>query len=174
MHRIQSIDTQLSQMFRGFDEIAHSLQLQGMGTLRKISRDDLPIAGIYFIEVWAGRKSTLQDWLTEFQAAFDREEFKQWFVPSCQKGRIRRHEVLQEWMPLYLGKAKKIGKRLWEHLYLEKQHRTFALKLQARELLAPYRYRLSVLPLEVRNYDVIAPRLEAALRRKHLPLVGRQ
>jgi len=39
-----------------------------------------------------------------FEAAFDRQEFKQWFFPSCQKTRIRPHGLLKEWMPLALEK----------------------------------------------------------------------
>lgn len=73
-----------------------------------------------------------------------------------------------------MGKSENIGKRVSEHLYLAADKRTFALKLKARNLLEGNRYRLSVLRLGVVNYPVLAPKIEEALRKKHLPLVGRQ
>jgi len=36
------------------------------------------------------------------------------------------------------------------------------------------RFRLSTIPVEVKNYDLIVPKLEAALRDVHNPILGRQ
>jgi hypothetical protein len=176
MERIHQIDQQLTDLFADIEQVAHSLSFELIGDLPNVDRDALQFSGLYFIELWADTKyeGGLDGWLRNFQAAWDREEFKKCFVPSCQRARMKKHDQLREWMPIYLGKAEKIGRRIWEHLYLEKGKPTFALKLNARNLLEGNRYRLSVLRLPVSNYDVLAPKLEAALRRKYVPLVGRQ
>lgn len=176
MQRIQQIDGELTKLFRGFEPIAQSLEFQPLGDLLDVDLESIHFPGIYFLEVWSSPYGAekLEDWFSKFTAAWDQEQFKKSFVPSCQKGRIAKHTAVHEWMPLYLGKSEKVGKRVWEHLYLEADKRTFALKLQARNLLQGNRYRLSALRLDVVNYPVLAPKIEAALRRKHLPLVGRQ
>lgn len=176
MQRVHDIDKRLTALFAGFDQVAHSLTFESLGDLLAVDRDRIQIPGLYFIEVCTRdhKAQTIESWLSQFTAAWDQEEFKKSFVPSCQKARMKKHTVLNEWMPLYLGKAEKIGRRIWEHLYLDKDKRTFALKLQARNLLDGNRFRLSVLRLPLANYDILAPRLESALRRKHHPLVGRQ
>jgi hypothetical protein len=138
--------------------------------------ESIHFPGLYFLEVWSSPYGAekLEDWFSKFKAAWDQEQFKKCFVPSCQKGRIAKHTAVHEWMPLYIRKSEEVGKRVWEHLNLEAEKRTFALKLKARNRLQGNRYRLSVLRLDVVNYPVLAPKIEAALRRKHLPLVGRQ
>ena len=176
MQRIQKIDGELTKLFRGFEQTAQSLEFQPLGDLLQVDLDSLKFSGVYFFEVWSRPYGTamLDEWLSCFTAAWNQEEFRRSFVPSCQIGRMAKHTAVHKWMPLYLGKSEKLGKRIWEHIHLAADKRTFALKLKARNLLEGNRYRLSVLRLDVANYPVLAPKVEAALRRKHLPLVGRQ
>jgi hypothetical protein len=177
MKRILRLDGQLTQLLAGFDKVAKSIPFEPLGDLLKVERETIQFKGLYFIEIRVDKpkRTSVEAWMAGFKSAWDQDEFKQCFVPSCQKARMKKNEALQEWMPLYLGKAKKVGNRIWEHLYLEKDKRTFALKLKARNLLAGNRFRLSVLRLpDVQHYDVLAPKLEAALRNKLHPLVGRQ
>ncbi|TPG29207.1 hypothetical protein EAH82_10685 [Variovorax guangxiensis] len=176
MQRIQEIDGELTKLFRGFEQTAQRLEFQPLGDLLQVNLDSIQFSGLYFLEVWSSPygAAMLDDWLSCFTATWNQEEFKKSFVPSCQKARMAKHTAVHEWMPLYLGKSEKVGKRVGEHLYLAANTRTFALKLKARNLLEGNRYRLSVLRLDVANYPVLAPKIESALRRKHLPLVGRQ
>lgn len=176
MQRIQKIDEKLTKLFRGFEQTAQRLEFQPLGDLLQVDLETLQFSGLYFFEVWSSPYGTakLDDWLSCFTATWNQEEFKKSFVPSCQKGRMAKHTTVHEWMPLYLGKSEKLGNRIWEHIHLAADKRTFALKLKARNLLEGNRYRLSVLRLKVANYSVLAPKIEAALRKKHLPLVGRQ
>lgn len=176
MQHIQRIDGELTKLFRDFEQIAQGLEFQPLGDLLQVDLKSIQFSGLYFLEVWSRPygAAMLGDWLACFTSKWNQEEFKQSFVPSCQKGRMAKHTAVQEWMPLYLGKSENIGKRVSEHLYLTADKRTFALKLKARNLLEGNRYRLSVLRLEVVNYPVLAPKIEAAMRKKHLPLVGRQ
>lgn len=176
MQRILDLDTQLTQMFAGLENVAHSLSFEPLGNLLEVDHEAIRFPGLYLIEIRVDPEPQpdIKSWMTDFKAAWDREEFKKSFVPSCQKARMKRHLKLQEWMPVYLGKSKKVGHRVWEHLHLEAEKSTFALKLKARDLLGSNQLRLSVLRLPVVNYDVLAPKLEAAMRRKFHPLVGRQ
>lgn len=176
MERIHKIDNELTQLFEGIESIAHSLPFAQIGELLQVNLESIKFPGLYFIEVWVHptHLSNSAAWMDEFRSTWGSEEFKKCFVPSCQKTRMNKHKVLQEWMPVYLGKSKSIGHRVGEHLNLEKEKSTFALKLKARNLLEGNRFRLSVMRLSVVNYDVLAPKLEAALRRKLHPLVGRQ
>lgn len=176
MQRIQKIDADLTRLFCGFEQKAQQLEFELLGDLLQVDLESIQFSGLYFLEVWSTTygATTLDDWLSCFTATWNQEEFKQSFVPSCQKGRMAKHTTVQEWMPLYLGKSEKLGKRVWEHIHLAADKRTFSLKLKARNLLEGNRYRLSVLRLDVANYPILAPKIEAALRRKHLPLVGRQ
>jgi len=176
MQHIQQIDSELTKIFRDFEQAAQRLEFQPLGDLLQVDLESIHFPGLYFLEVCSSPygAATLDDWLSCFTSKWNQVEFKKSFIPSCQKGRMAKHTAVQEWMPLYLGKSEKVGKRVWEHLYLAADKRTFALKLKARNLLEGNQYRLSVLRLNVVNYPVLAPKIEAALRKKHLPLVGRQ
>jgi hypothetical protein len=176
MERIRQIDSHLSQIFHGFDGIAHSLRFEMLGDLLTADLAKIQFRGLYLIEVCSTAQgmTSIDDWMAYFRTAWDQGDFKRSYVPSYQKARMLKHTALNDWMPLYLGKSEKIGKRVHEHMHLAKEKRTFALKLHARNLLNTNAFRLSILPLTVNNYDVIAPRLEAAVRRKLHPLIGRQ
>ncbi|MDT8318128.1 MAG: hypothetical protein RQ824_09090 [bacterium] len=77
-------------------------------------------------------------------------------------------------MPLYLGKSKHVGARVLEHINLPLHKTTFALKLKARPTMSTRSFRLHSLQLPVKNYDLIVPALEAALRNRFHPLIGKQ
>jgi hypothetical protein len=80
-----------------------------------------------------------------------------------------------EWMPFYIGKSKHVDCRLREHVHLPLEKKTFALKLNARPTMISRQWRFSTISLErVRNYSVIAPQMESALRNRYHPIVGRQ
>lgn len=176
MQQIQQIDAELTRLFSDFEKTAERLNFQTLGDLQQVDLQSIQFSGLYFFEVWSPPYGSeiLADWLSCFTAQWNQDKEERSFVPSCQKARMKQHTMLKEWMPLYLGKSQKIGHRVWEHINLPAKQSTFAMKLKARNLLEGNKYRLSVLPLSVKNYAVLAPKIEAALRRKYLPIVGRQ
>ncbi|ENW08420.1 hypothetical protein F934_00007 [Acinetobacter beijerinckii ANC 3835] len=95
-------------------------------------------------------------------------------TPNFQKKRINHHVSLAEWMPLYLGKSKNVGKRVLEHINLAINKKTYALKLKARRDMSNYKLRLCAVPIEVQHYDIIVPVLESKLRDRFNPLIGKQ
>ena len=75
---------------------------------------------------------------------------------------------------IYIGKSKNISKRVYEHIFLELNKKTFAMKLFARENLIDEIFRLSAIRIEIKNYDAIIPIVESELRNRFNPLIGRQ
>lgn len=138
-----------------------------------IARHTYP--GIYRIDIsTAGGPTEIAAWVDALRHEWEHDDFKKSFTPNLKKKRIAQHSTLLEWMPLYLGKSKKVGPRVLEHINLGLKKTTFALKLKARPGMAVRSFRLHTLELPVQNYDVIAPALEAALRNRYHPLIGKQ
>ncbi|MES2010551.1 MAG: hypothetical protein V4468_16885 [Pseudomonadota bacterium] len=176
MQRIVSIDEQLTSLFSNFNKIADEIDIPFICNLsdeRKIATLDYP--GIYRIDVYAGNSPCdIGSWIAEFQSEWEHQDFKKKFTPNFKKKRIARHSELSEWMPLYLGKSKKICARVLEHINLELEKTTFALKIKARPSMAKREFRLHALEVPVQNYNLIVPTLEAAMRNRFNPLIGKQ
>ena len=64
--------------------------------------------------------------------------------------------------------------RITEHIHQVKDRRTFSMKLKARTNLHGNVLRVSWIPLDVVNYDMIAPAIESMLRDRINPILGRQ
>jgi len=90
------------------------------------------------------------------------------FTPCIKKKRISVHSSLttnlNEWIPLYIGKSKKINRRVEKHIFKELNKTTYALKLKARGNLNDETFKLKTIKLEVTNYDSILPIIEKILR----------
>ncbi len=176
MNRIAQLDEQLSNLFEGFNAIANDLNMGVICDLAdksKIEQQKYP--GIYRIDIsTAGTALGVAEWIETLRGEWEHEDFLKKFTPNFKKKRIAEHKQLTEWMPLYLGKSKTVGKRVLEHINLGLEKSTFALKLNARAGMAKRKFRLSTLELRVKNYDLIAPALESALRNRFHPLVGKQ
>lgn len=176
MHRIEKLDTQLISLFSPLNEIAAEIDLPFICDLS----DEQKIAeqtyrGIYRIDIQTtGVPRDLDSWIDALRAKWELESFKKSFTPNLKKKRICRHTKLAEWMPLYLGKSENVAKRVLEHLNLSMEKSTYALKLKARPNMAEHVFRLHALELKVKRYDLIAPALEAALRNRFSPLIGKQ
>ena len=131
--------------------------------------------GIYRIDISTqGTSISITDWIENFRRKWEHEDYKKKFTPNLKKKRIARHTVLLDWMPLYLGKSKNVGARVLEHIEIPLNKPTFALKLNARHEMKKYHFRLHAIRIDVTNYDLIAPVLEAALRDRFHPLIGKQ
>ncbi len=131
--------------------------------------------GIYFIHIKNNAlHQTFESWAKEFVASWTHEQYKGKFVPNPKKIRIKQHLKLKSWIPLYIGKSKNISKRISEHIHLEMDQKTYALKLKHRDHLKNDRFKISTIQVDVQNYDWIMPVLEQALRDKYNPIIGRQ
>lgn len=176
MHRILELDRQLSTLFANFDDVATELEMPLVCSLSEeetIAQHTYP--GLYRIDVsTAGGPTEVSAWVEALRQEWEHEDFKKSFTPNLKKKRIAQHRELPDWMPLYLGKSKKVGMRVLEHINLGMKKTTFALKLKARPGMAARSFRLHTLELPVQNYDVIAPALETALRNRFHPLIGKQ
>lgn len=147
--------------------------------------NELDYKGIYLIEI---KRDTLQDyveWVDSFTKKFrgiegDEKKFLHKFTPNViEKRKYKHKDKNEEWIPLYLGKSKKIRSRVKEHIFLGLDTFTFALKLKARKIdeisiFGNELFRLKTIRVDVDNYDVIVTYLEKILRKKHNPIVGKQ
>ena len=177
MDEIETIDSELTPLSARMVSLSQNLTFSYICDLS----DTKTIAaqtykGIYLIEVCtASIHADFDSWALEFRAEWDLPEYHKKFTCTTKDKRIRQHGgALKEWMPLYIGKSKKVGERVMQHLTLEMEARTFALKILARPNMARRQFRLHTRQLEVKNYDFIAPALEKAIRDRINPIIGKQ
>lgn len=181
MTSIKHIDNQLDTVFKKLTQTTQTIAFEEVATFtikntaNVISREDLLSSGIYFIEIKCNPASdTYNKWIKRFEKKWNAKAYQKKNTPTLQKNKIQAHKELKEWMPLYLGKSRKIANRINQHFHLKLNQSTSALKLAARENLKEELFRLSVFKLEITNYDAIMPRIEKQLRDQFLPLIGRQ
>jgi len=141
----------------------------------RMQLEKLDSSGLYLIEIKNDLKhSNFLDWVANFKETWENARYKGGSVSNLIKKRISRHSELNEWIPLYIGKSKKIGVRISEHLYKPLEKGTFAMKLKARGDLINEVFRLSVINFPLENYDWVAPVFEKTLRDRINPIIGRQ
>jgi hypothetical protein len=129
--------------------------------------------GIYFFELKVNDPNVeANEWLQTFADLW--KAGKVTWVPGIKKLRIRVHQTLTEWIPLYLGKSKDVGGRITEHIHQPEGKTTFSMKLNARQNLINQKFRVSWISLPVKNYNMIVPAIESALRNIKNPIVGKQ
>lgn len=185
--RAGMVKEQADDPIEAFDNALKTIVLNFEGAAQRI---DMPFAcyldngdavaqqeypGIYRIDIaTTGSACDLESWFSTLKNEWDLDEFRKKFTPTLKKKRMREHDVLRDWMPFYLGKSKNIAKRVYEHINLELDKSTFALKLVSRGYMVGRKFRLCTLKLNVDHYDVIAPILERILRDKFNPITGKQ
>lgn len=176
MKRILELDAELTRAFTKFKDIANDLQPEYVCSLAdEVTIAEQKYAGIYLIEIHTGDKQAdAKEWISALRLEWEHPDFLKRFTANFKKKRIRQHISLPEWMPLYIGKSKAVGKRVLEHINLELDKSTYAMKIKARPTMAGREFRLSTLQLPVVNYGIIAPALESALRDRINPLIGKQ
>lgn len=97
------------------------------------------------------------------------------FSSSVIKKRLQlRANFNEQWLPLYIGKNKNVYKRIVEHIDLSATKNTYAMKLKERTNLHGLEFRVSIIEIEVQNYDFIVPHVERSLREVYNPLIGKQ
>lgn len=145
--------------------------------------DDLKIQkkvqGVYFFELnieselLKGSKSYTK--IKNFAHEWSKKQHNSFFSSSVIKSRLNaKVNFNDKWLPLYLGKSKDISKRINEHIHLSPDKNTYSMKLKHRTNLEGLEFRISILPINVKNYDFIVPHIERILREKHSPIIGKQ
>jgi hypothetical protein len=100
-------------------------------------------------------------------------------TPLFSSGVIKKRLQLranfnEQWLPLYIGKNKDVYKRIIEHIDLSSIKSTYAMKLKHRTNLHGLEFRVSIIEIDVNNYDFIVPHIERSLREIYHPLIGKQ
>ncbi len=136
---------------------------------------DIMFSGIYLIEIKNDLKyNDFTSWVNNFRDEWEDPKYKKHFVSNLRKVRISKHSELKEWIPIYIGKSKQIGGRIYQHIYKELGKPTFALKLNERENMKKNTFRFSAIKVPHENYDWVMPVFEKTLRNKINPIIGRQ
>lgn len=179
MEEIKKIDQALETQLKKLEDLAQELEWKVVGEFRV--NDDfalLPLAdlrymGVYLIEVKNdSHPDDFGGWFQSFEGKWVKYEKNR--TPRLIKKRVNSAIKRGDWIPLYLGKSSNIRSRIDGHLNLRLEQATYALKLNARENLSDYTFRLSTIRLDVDNYGTIMPVIESCLREREQPLIGRQ
>ena len=102
-------------------------------------------------------------------------------IEKIIKKRFETNTQNEDWIPFYVGKSEKVGKRIWEHLNHHKKHATYGLKFNERsifklknEIKVGY-WLLPVdekIPFEIKQF--IITNFESVIRKKLNPWIGKQ
>ena len=182
MNEINRIDSEISISAKKLKEEVKNLNFKEICefNLNKEHISEIPwgtlkYPGIYLIEIKNdGNSDSFDTWIENFKSKWEDEKYLKCFTPNLKKKRIEKHTELTEWIPIYIGKSKRIEGRVHEHIFKELHKTTFALKLNARENMENERFRLKTIKCEVDNYNMIVPAIESQLRDKINPLIGKQ
>lgn len=180
MDRFKHVDDKLTEQLNAIIDLASNLSFEAKLVFELNEAIDysllenLNFAGIYLIEMKTDPQRDYKEWLNEFKNEWEKEEFKKSFVPNLKVKRTIKHNQLDHWFPLYLGKSKAISKRIKGHIDLSLTQPTTSLKLKARKNLYGSVFRVSAVRVNVSNYDLIMPQLETLLRNRINPILGRQ
>lgn len=183
MNNFNNVDLDITTILNEIGLISDNL------TFREILRDevqnlsiekqDFRFKGIYLFEIKTDNQDTsFSEWLAMFKNNWEEDGFHRNWTPGLKKKRIACHQNLSEWMPIYLGKSKYVGSRLFDHLNHPpvingNNTHIFSLKLLARENMKNATFRVSVIQIDVDNYDEIVARVETNLRNRINPIIGK-
>lgn len=181
MHNtLEEISGKLSEIHSDLESYCSTLNFEEICEFTMDNCDTIPWAtletkGIYLIEIKNNSSFTdFPSWVDQFRIEWEDEMYKRRFVPNLKMKRIKEHKELHEWVPLYIGKSKKISGRVHQHIYSAIEKTTFALKLNAREHAKKELFRLSIIPIPYENYNWIVPVVENTLRNQLNPIIGKQ
>lgn len=181
MDQLKLINIKLRELNSELISLANSIDFKKIcefdleNCATNIPWNDIVFSGIYQIEIKNDAKfNDFTSWVNNFRDEWEDPKYKKHFVANLRKVRIAKHSELNDWIPIYIGKSKQIGGRIHQHIYKELGKPTFALKLNARENMRNYTFRLSVIKVSPENYDWVMPVFEKTLRNKINPIIGRQ
>lgn len=183
---IEKLEAKLSEITPLMKEFAESLEFTAVCDFKIEQWDNLISIpkfekGLYFIEIKNDKKfSDFNDWIKDFTSKYEQKDedgrhiFKYRFVPNLIKKRIKAQKEYGEWIPMYIGKSMNITDRVNQHVNIGLEKNTFALKLKARTLLYDQTFRLNVIEINSKHYDLVVPRIESYFREKLNPIIGKQ
>jgi hypothetical protein len=178
---LKKINEDLSLLLNNMRKEVQNIDFQQVSTFKIESVDsdinwsEIEVPGIYLIEIKNnGDYSNFKDWIAHFKSLWESNEFYGKYTPSLKLKRIKEHKGLGNWIPIYIGKSKKISGRFHSHIYKGLDKKTFALKLKPRHNLKNETFRLSKIELDTVNYDTVAPIFELEKRNAINPIIGRQ
>lgn len=176
-----AIDKEIEKQLNLLKEKIENIQFQKVCEFKlneeKINTflDGLNYHGVYLLEVKnEGGHKNFNSWFNNFEKFWNNEEYIKKKSPKIIKSRVKMHKDLKDWIPIYIGKSKEVGKRLKEHIFLELNKTTYALKLKERTNLNNFTFRIQTIRVDVKNYDTIMPVVESELRNKICPIIGKQ
>ena len=171
MNTLEIIDKELTDQAYRISQIAEELkfveqfQFDIGDEISSLDLSELNFPGVYYFEIQNSQCSNdIGSFLSDFKLKWEAPIYKGEFVPNTKLKRLNKHTSTLEWVPLYIGKAKNISTRLKGHFFMPLYRRTFAMKLSSRENLSGYRIRLSLIKIDVKNYDLIVPKIESHFR----------
>ncbi len=178
---ISKIDEVFTQQLEQLNQEILSLKFEENFTFELSENFDsnllssISFMGVYLVEIQVDDLNLpITNWLSQFIEKWEHKDFKNNFVPNSRKGRVAKHINNTEWIPLYLGKSKNISARIHEHIYKKMHIPSGGLKLLARQNIYGTKFRISTIPLNVKNYDLILPQVEKHFRESINPILGKQ
>ncbi len=188
---MKNIDKEITNQLNLLEKISETLEFEEICefSIEKshelIPYSELKITGLYLFEIKNRDNENFKIWIEKFKPKFrggEKKEFLHKFTPNIIEKRIIeivKHNIDQSneltWIPFYIGKSKKISERIDKHINSTLGKPPFALKLRERQNLNEEIFRLKILEIkDVKNYDVIIPKLEKIYRNKFNPIVGKQ
>jgi hypothetical protein len=144
------------------------------GSERFAGIPDRPGIYVFYIKFKFGNGN--DDWKNEFRADWEAGGTKGFqHSPAVCKKRLR-NATLSEWTPLYLGKSEHLQRRIADHLILQANKRTFALKLRARKSkMQAHQFHVKYISFPAFNgVQILLRSLEEELRERINPITGRQ
>lgn len=133
--------------------------------------------GIYVIYFKPKSENMKVDWIQGFQDDWVNHNVNGFqHSPAIIQKRLKNKIPSDDWVPLYLGKSEKIGKRILDHIKLEANKKTFALKLIARKhKMQKYDFCIKYVSFDYFQGVQIPLRIwEEELRHRFEPVTGRQ
>lgn len=180
MRIMEAIDKKITAVHIELHDYAQSLIFEqlcefSMNNLETIPWEKLNFQGLYLIEIKNDLKyNAFKEWSEEFCFRWQDPLYVRRWVSNPKKMRLAKHTELKEWIPLYIGKSKKIKDRLYEHIHLKLEQPTTGLKLLVRENMQNEIFRVSFINIPTQNYDWVMPKFEKILRDRINPIIGRQ
>jgi hypothetical protein len=183
---IEELETKLSEISPLIRKFAESLKFTAVCEFKIEEWDNLISKpkfekGLYFIEIKNDKRfNNFNNWIIDFTDKYEQKDeegehiFKYRFVPNLIKKRIKAQKEFGEWIPMYIGKSMNITDRVNQHVNIELEKNTFALKLKARTLLHDQTFRLNIIEINSKHYDLVVPRIESYFREKLNPIIGKQ
>jgi hypothetical protein len=177
---MEIIDKKISDLQLELLEFAQTLKFEesfefSVSNLENIQWSKIECQGLYLIEIKNDLKcNRFNEWANDFCLKWMDPLYVRGWVPNPKKKRLSKHPELKDWIPLYIGKSKKINARFHEHIYLKLEQPTTGLKLNARKNIQNEIFRLSYINIPTKNYDMVMPIFENNLRDRINPILGRQ